>query len=55
MTEDLTDKQLKEIERIKNVAGDFSTAAEVKRAAVSIGIRTLHDRYGMKPLTVDEV
>lgn len=54
MGEDLTDKQLKELERIKN-AGDYSTTAEVKRAVAKIGIRILLKEYGLDPLPVEEV
>jgi len=54
MGDDLTDKQLKEIERIKN-AGDYTTSAEVKRAVAKIGIRVLLKEYGLEPLQVEEV
>lgn len=53
MSEDLTEKQMKELNRIKN-AGDFSTIAEVKRAAASIGINVLLKEKGLKPLPVEE-
>lgn len=54
MGKDLTDKQLKEIERIKN-AGDYTTSAEVKRVVAKIGIRALLKEYGLDPLPADEV
>lgn len=50
---DFTGKQLKEFGRIKN-AGDYKNIAEVKRAVAAIGIEVLLNKYGMKPLLVDE-
>jgi hypothetical protein len=53
MSEDLTEKQMRELDRIKN-AGDFSTIAEVKRAAATIGIRVLLKDKGLKPLPIED-
>ena len=47
MTEDLTEKQLDAMRQIKDEAGDFSTLAEVRRAAAAIGIEVLQKRYGI--------
>jgi hypothetical protein len=53
MSEDLTEKQMRELDRIKK-AGDFSTIAEVKRAAATIGIRVLLKDKGLKPLPIED-
>lgn len=47
MTEDLTEKQIEDMKKIKDEAGDFATLAEVKRAAAAIGIDVLQKKYGI--------